>query len=124
VVKGLTLAGADSASVYSGPYAQWARRTPTAARALRCLRVSFHPDELNMTIGGWSHTALEKLYGCKIDAAFGVSSRNPADRSRRNNRLERIVREAVSSRRLVEMKLGIVSIICNGLCRFQKQVVR
>ena len=66
MVKGLTLAGADSASVYSGPYAQWARRTPTAARALRCLRVSFHPDELNMTIGGWSHTALEKLYGARL----------------------------------------------------------
>src|ERR1035438_6087549 len=40
----------------------------------------------------------------KIHAAFGVSSRNPADRSRRNDRLERIVREAVTFRRLVEMK--------------------
>jgi hypothetical protein len=40
----------------------------------------------------------------KIHAAFGVSSRNPADRSRRNDRLERIVREAVAFRGLVEMK--------------------
>jgi len=28
--------------------------------------VSFHPAELNMTIGGWSHTALKKLYGARF----------------------------------------------------------
>src|ERR1035437_8571355 len=48
--------------------------------------------------------SIEEAVRRKIHAALSVSSRNPADRSRRNYRLERIVREVVTFRRLVEVK--------------------